>query len=297
MAMVKYCTGCKKNKEIDEYHYQKSRGKHRAKCKNCTNSESQLYKKNNIEKVKETHKNFRINNKDKLKEKSKNDREKYATKIKEYRQINAEKIKTVEQNYRNNNKDKIKITNKIYYENNKEKVKDVKKKYYNENKTKIIEKWKKYKKQRINMDPSFKLLENLRRRISHVLHAQNTEKTHNTSEILGCTSIFFKNWLEYQFDENMTWSNYNLYWNMDHVIPCSSFDMNDETDQKECFNWKNTRPLKKEENGTKSNKIVLKDIIEQEMIVSQYITKLWKYLSNKIKSKQISDKIKLREHP
>ena len=35
---------------------------------------------------------------------------------------------------------------------------------------------------------------------------------------LGVTLDYFHKWIEYQFDENMTWENQGL-WHVDHIIP------------------------------------------------------------------------------
>ena len=69
----------------------------------------------------------------------------------------------------------------------------------------------------------------------------------------------------------MHWDNYGTYWHMDHVTPCDSFDATNEDQLKKCFNWKNLRPLKGSENISKSAKIIIKDILNQEIKVHYYI--------------------------
>jgi hypothetical protein len=59
----------------------------------------------------------------------------------------------------------------------------------------------------------------------------------------------------------MSWENQGTYWDIDHVIPCSHFDLSKEENKYKCFNWKNLRPLKKEENNSKNDKY-LEDIIK-----------------------------------
>jgi hypothetical protein len=56
--------------------------------------------------------------------------------------------------------------------------------------------------------------------------------------------------------EDMSFDNYGN-WEIDHIIPVSSFDLSNENELRKCFNYNNTQPLWKNENRSKSNKIVL----------------------------------------
>jgi len=62
---------------------------------------------------------------------------------------------------------------------------------------------------------------------------------------MQCCSIdFLKNYLESKFTKGMTWENRGLYgWHIDHIIPCSSFDLSDPEQQKKCFHYTNLQPL------------------------------------------------------
>jgi len=59
---------------------------------------------------------------------------------------------------------------------------------------------------------------------------------------VGCDLNYFIRHLESQFDDEMSWGNYGL-WHIDHIQPCSSFDLSKEEEQKECFNYNNLQPL------------------------------------------------------
>jgi hypothetical protein len=88
----------------------------------------------------------------------------------------------------------------------------------------------------------------------------NSSKKNNTLKYVGCNIDFLKKWFEYNFDINMSWSNRGTYWHIDHIKPCSSFDLTQQEEIYSCFNWTNLRPLEKNENILKS------DIIDDKLI-------------------------------
>ena len=52
----------------------------------------------------------------------------------------------------------------------------------------------------------------------------------------------------------MTWDNYGE-WHIDHIKPCSSFNMLIEEERKRCFHYTNLQPLWAIDNIKKSDKI------------------------------------------
>ena len=84
---------------------------------------------------------------------------------------------------------------------------------------------------------------------------KSTAKYNGTINILGCTLNFFKSWIELNFDKNMSWDNYGKYWDLDHIKPCASYNLNNSLELYECFNWSNYRPYEHIANIKKSNKI------------------------------------------
>jgi len=62
--------------------------------------------------------------------------------------------------------------------------------------------------------------------------------------------------LESQFKEGMTWDNYGRgtnNWSIDHIIPCSNFDLTKIEEQQKCFHYTNLQPLWTTENSSKRN--------------------------------------------
>ena len=65
-----------------------------------------------------------------------------------------------------------------------------------------------------------------------------------------------KQYLEPQFKPEMNWNNHGEIWEIDHIKPCSSFDLTDTEQQKQCFHYTNLQPLWAEDNLRKGDKIL-----------------------------------------
>jgi DNA/RNA endonuclease G (NUC1) len=75
-------------------------------------------------------------------------------------------------------------------------------------------------------------------------------------ELIGCSPSELKQYIEKQFKLGMTWENYKLHgWEVDHIVPCDSFDLTNVEEQKKCFHYTNLQPLWMRENRQKSCKI------------------------------------------
>jgi hypothetical protein len=105
-----------------------------------------------------------------------------------------------------------------------------------------------YKRQK-RKDPIFRLKENLRTYFYRTI----TNKSNSIFKYLGDLEEF-KNHIELQFKENMTWNNYGTYWEIDHIKPIEMFDFTNENEIQECWNYKNLQPLTINENRTKRYK-------------------------------------------
>ena len=71
-------------------------------------------------------------------------------------------------------------------------------------------------------------------------------------KLLGCTGEQVVQWIESQFKDGMTWDNIEV----DHMMPCASFDLRSPEEQQKCFHYTNLQPLKKADNRSKSDHIV-----------------------------------------
>jgi hypothetical protein len=127
------------------------------------------------------------------------------------------------------------------------------KKYYLNNKEKIKKRTLNYYNKRRKTDNSFRLTINLRRRVNGAINLHN--KSANTMVLLGVPNIeFLWKHLESTFKTGMTRENYGL-WHVDHIIPCSSFDLSNTEEQARCFHYSNLQALWAHENLSKGSKV------------------------------------------
>jgi len=169
--------------------------------------------------------------------------------------LNNRKIKDYNKQYKQTHKGEI----KEYYQKNKKHIISYTTKYnkqyrvgyfnqYNKNHKKQKKIWAKKK---YNSDSSYKLKSNIRSRIYGYL---KSNKTHHSIEYLGCTIKFYKQYIEQQFTPEMNWENYGRYWELDHLKQLCTFDLINEKEQFKAFNYKNTRPLEKIANRSRSKR-------------------------------------------
>ena len=215
--MEKFCKGCIKEKDVLEFYVRRNRGEGLAgythKCKLCLKRTNREY--NRSEGI------F--------------DKKEY---MKKYREKHRDKLNEYCRNWRIENEDKLKSGRKKYYQKNKEEV--IRKNY-------------EYCKYKTSTDSLYKLRRGIRALILVSFRNQFTTKSKKTIEILGCSFEEFKLHLESKFDDKMNWQNQGTYWHMDHIIPISSAQT--EEDVYRLNHYTNFRPLYWEDNLKKSNKI------------------------------------------
>lgn len=128
-----------------------------------------------------------------------------------------------------------------------------------------------YNKQR-NTDPNFKLKYAIKSNLhSHIRRIENGVKSERTLTYVGCSLNFLRSWFEFQFGEHMSWDNHGTYWHIDHIKPCSSFDLTNNDMLHECYNWSNLRPIHSLENLSKGGKVDNELLLEYEGIKQIYL--------------------------
>ena len=151
---------------------------------------------------------------------------------KQYRKKNAEKIKAYNKKYREENIELVKLGDQRYYQGNKDKINQ-------------------RNRERYNRDPAYRTLKLMRCRLRAVLGG--ADKAEETIELFGCTRELLLSHLEGQFTKGMSWDNQGE-WELDHIIPCASFDQTDPEQQRQCWHYTNLQPLWMRDNRSKGAK-------------------------------------------
>ena len=160
-------------------------------------------------------------------------------------------------------KNSIKLVQKQkdYYIQNRDRIKE----YQLKNHNKIIAQKKIYSNNKYKSDINFRIICRTRSRIRNAL--QGKIKSSSTRDILGIDIDLYRKWLEFQFTPEMNWGNIEI----DHVKPICLFDISNDEQLKEAFNWRNTQPLIKKDHQQKGIKFNFLDYQLQFIKAYQFI--------------------------
>jgi hypothetical protein len=176
-----------------------------------------------------------------------------------YKAKSKKHISSYNKNYKEEHCDEISVYNHNYNKDNREAIQK------RQTKTRRI--------RRIN-DFNFFIATSLRTKLNDFIK-HNGDKYTILESIIGCNFVALKKWLCYLFDDEMTFKNYGEYWTIDHVYPCSEYNLTIEENINECFNWRNLRPMIKIDNSKKINKIVDSDLNNHIKLIKKF----WNSLS------------------
>lgn len=107
-------------------------------------------------------------------------------------------------------------------------------------------------------DPVYRLAKNVRRQLWRAL--MGLSKNQRTIELVGCSWLDLKNWLQSKFEPGMNWGNYGQgvgKWEIDHRVPCSEFDLTNPSQIQACFHFSNLQPMWSKANKAKGARIGL----------------------------------------
>ncbi len=173
--------------------------------------------------------------------------------------------------YKAKNKEKIATYNKKYKSEHKEEVKEYNHNYNIENRETIQQRQTAQHRERRKTDSNYKLRLNLSSRIQKLIKSKKNNRSYN--EFIGCSLDDIKKWLEHNFYGDMTWENYGTVWHVDHVIPCCTFNLENDDQVKICCNWANVQPLLVDHNLSKSGSLYWIELMNHEIKLRQYSKK------------------------
>jgi hypothetical protein len=166
---------------------------------------------------------------------------------------NKKKVLETSRKWAKENPEKVKIISNRWVKNNREKHSLNSKRWYKKNIKHVSRRSVAYNIKKYRTDPTFKLKACLRSRIISVL--KERIKSAPTLKLLGVSNVEFV-WihLEKSFKPGMTRKNHGK-WHIDHIKPCSSFDLSKPKQQAKCFHYSNLQALWAHENLSKGDKI------------------------------------------
>lgn len=174
-------------------------------------------------------------------------------KMRQYKAKNKEAISNYNKEYKLTHKDDISVYNSQYNKTNRKQIQ---------------ERHTKYLREKRKTDPNYKMGTVMRNRVNKVLNGQKKTKT---LKMLGCSFAFLTEWLEFQFDDTMTFKNHGPVWHVDHIVPCHSFDLTNESELLECFNWSNLRPYDAHDNMSKKANVIPEEITQNQKNILKFL--------------------------
>lgn len=109
-------------------------------------------------------------------------------------------------------------------------------------------------KTRTKMSPEKEgIIKACRTRLRRIFKSKGIGKHKHTREYIGCDYDFLMKWLSFNLQEGMTLENRGAVWHIDHVLPISTFDIEQDMNHV-CFHWVNLAPLTATENLSKGNR-------------------------------------------
>lgn len=212
---MKVCSKCKKEKPFTEFFSDKTKKDgYRYECKLCKQVQSKLYGVTNRDSIIANKKLYYNNNKSTI-------------------------LSKIALRYELN-KNEERLKKRIKYRDNKEAILKKNEAYRQRNKDVLAIKKRQREKFRRETDPMYRIKSNYRNRICKAIKSMGLKYSTNTTTILGISWLGFKEYIENQFAERMSWENYGD-WHIDHIIPLC--EAKNEESVKELNHYTNLRPL------------------------------------------------------
>lgn len=202
LCSMKTCSSCNLEKSFDSFNRDKyKKSGYSSQCKHCR----EKYKEVNKEAKAQYFKEYYAKNKDERSAYRKayylKNKERELAKAKEYNEKNRDIVSAREKKYR----ERTRAERRIYFNN--------------------------YRNNRRKFDDVYRLVSNVRVRVSQFCRAVSIAKNHSTLKAIGISPADFKVYIESHFVDGMNWDNYGFgagKWSIDHTKPLCTANTEEE---------------------------------------------------------------------
>ncbi len=142
------------------------------------------------------------------------------------------------QRYCEKHRERVRESNRLSYQRLRKRRLADKRIYFQKNKAAINLRRRRV----LQTNMALRIEDALRRRINNALKKQFADRAHRFRDLVGCSPMELKDYIESKFSARMGWDNRAL-WHIDHIRPCVTFDLTDPAQQRACFHFLNLQPL------------------------------------------------------
>ena len=251
------------------YMKDKKKQRYDTTCKECRKEGARSWHADNKDKSLENKKKWHTANRDRM-----------IANMKQRYDDNHEEELRLRKEWRDAHPERVKQWNEKAYKKHRPKILKQKSQYAKKNRKRI----NKYQREKYANDMGYRIAMCARSRMRDALKGEVREESVMNS--LGCDLEFAQAWFQVQFYDGMTFQNHGDLWHIDHVNPCTSFDLTDNEQLKKCFHWSNLQPLLGAKNISKGDKIDKKAIVQQELKAKIFEEKTWPRIQKKLEDKR-----------
>lgn len=174
-----------------------------------------------------------------------------------------EDIKKYKQSWYQSHKELTKERTRIRAITHKEEIKKKAHEHYLKNKKRFLEyrkQWKNKNIERVRENHRIKMETDIQYKLRYVLRLRlncalrGKAKSGSAIKDLGCSIDEFVKHIESKFVDGMSWNNHGE-WHLDHIMPLSSFDLENREELLKACNFTNIQPLWAFDNLSKGDKI------------------------------------------
>lgn len=249
----KKCTVCGETKALSEFY------KRGGKCKECTKTNQRERNKQDKEERLEMETNSK--QLDTIKKCKKCGIEKTLNDFRPKRAMCKDCEREYGRNYNKEHKDK----RRAWHENNYARHSELNANNYQKHKNEINDTLK----FRYHNDTCYQIHKRSQASLQYIIRRirEGTYEKGTRYDTFAC-------WFEYNFTEEMNWDNYGKYWDIDHVVPVSKWNLEDEEQLELCSDWKNLMPLECCANKHKKAKLTQEQLLEHRKRLRKYYKKM-----------------------